>query len=248
MKAVRGKLECSSNQRYLGAPMPEGMNIEIAHKLAESESEGRHKPSFWADLLEVAEAVVLAVVAVATAWSGYCSAKWDGQQALLYGNATRLRVEAAATREEARQLQLFDAVNLNSWIEAKARKEETLAAFYERKFSPEGRVAFEAWVKLDPLTNPKAPTGPALMPEYHNPRLALAQKLNQEASIAFVEGTEARETAEKYVRITVVLATVLFLVALGQRFKIRKVRMGLFVVATVLMGYALVTVATYPRL
>lgn len=89
---------------------------------------------------------------------------------MLYGNATRLRVEGAAALEEARQFQLFDALALNSWIEAKVRKDEKLAAFYERKFSPEGRVAFEAWVKLDPLNNPKSPAGPALMPEYHNPR------------------------------------------------------------------------------
>jgi hypothetical protein len=31
--------------------MPEGMNIEIAHKLAESESEGSHKPALRAELL-----------------------------------------------------------------------------------------------------------------------------------------------------------------------------------------------------
>jgi hypothetical protein len=43
------------------------------------------------------------------------------------------------------------------------------------------------------------------------------------------------------------LATVLFLIALAQRFKVRKVRMGLFAVATVPTAYAIVTVATYPR-
>ncbi len=160
--------------------MPEGMNIEIAHKL--TESEGGHKHSRRAELLEIAEAIVLAVVAVATAWSGYCSAKWDGRQALLYGNSTRLRVEAAATREEARQFQLFDVLLLNSWVQAKARKDEELAAFYERRFSPEGQIAFEAWVKLDPLKNPKAPHGPAQMPEYRNPRLARAEQLNQRLS------------------------------------------------------------------
>jgi hypothetical protein len=226
--------------------MPEGMNVEIAHKLAEGGHD--HKQSREVELLEIAEALVLAVVAVATAWSGYCSARWDGRQAALYGNATRLRVEGAAALEEARQFQLFDVLALNSWIEAKTKKDEKLAAIYERKFSPEGQVAFEAWVKLDPLNNPKAPAGPALMPEYHNPRLAKAQKLNHEATDAFIEGTEARETAEKYVRITVVLATVLFLVALSQRFKIRNVRRGLVLVATALMVYGLITLATYPRL
>ena len=64
--------------------MPEGFNIEIAHKLAEHEA-GATSPRF--DLWEIAEAVVLALIAVATAWSGYHAAKWDGHQALLYGHA-----------------------------------------------------------------------------------------------------------------------------------------------------------------
>ncbi len=65
--------------------MPEGMNIEIAHKLADQKADpgkaGR------AELLEIAEAIVLALIAVATAWSGYHAAKWDGHQSLLYGTS-----------------------------------------------------------------------------------------------------------------------------------------------------------------
>ena len=228
--------------------MPEGMNVEIAHKLAESESKEASKPTLSAELIEIAEALVLAIVAVTTAWSGYQSAKWDGHQALLYGTASRLRVEAAATGEEARQFLLFDGLNLNAWIEATARKDEKLAAYYQRKFSPEFRVAFAAWLKTDPLNNPDAPPGPFVMAEFHNALLEQSKRLNTEATAAFKQGTEARETAEKYVRITVVLATVLFLIALAQRFKIRKVRFGMLVVAASLMVYALVTAGTYPRL
>ena len=156
--------------------MPEGMNVEIAHKLTESEPEAGHKPSRAEERVEIAEAVVLALVAVATAWSGYQSAKWDGHQALLYGTSARLRVEAAETREEARQLQVYDALTLNAWIEAKQRHDPNLVAIYQRRFSPEFRVAFEAWLKMDPLNNPKAPIGPAFIPEYRNARLVQAQR------------------------------------------------------------------------
>jgi hypothetical protein len=86
------------------------------------------------------------------------------------------------------------------------------------------------------------------MPEYHNALLEQAARLNQEAIAAFAEGTEARDIAESYLHVTVLLATVLFLIALSQRFKLRQVRVGLFLVAAVLMVYALVTEATYPRL
>src|SRR5262245_9439105 len=122
--------------------MPEGMNVEIAHKLAEAE--GGHRPSLRTELMEIAEAVVLAVVAVATAWSGYCAARWDGRQAFMYGTSARLRVEGAAAREVAHQFLLFDGLTLNAWIAAKERKDENLAAIYQRRFTSEFRVAFEA--------------------------------------------------------------------------------------------------------
>ena len=86
------------------------------------------------------------------------------------------------------------------------------------------------------------------MPEYQNALLKQSEQLNREATAAFTDGTEARETAEKYVRGTVLLATVLFLIALAQRFKLRNVRASLLLVATALMVYALVNVAEYPRL
>jgi hypothetical protein len=59
-----------------------GTNIEIAHHLNETKK-GEHQPSHRAETLEVFEAIVLAVVAVATAWSGYQAARWDGRQSLL---------------------------------------------------------------------------------------------------------------------------------------------------------------------
>jgi hypothetical protein len=54
--------------------VPEGMNVEIAHKLTEHEKHLRDKRG-WEEFVEILEAVVLALVAVATAWSGYQAAK-----------------------------------------------------------------------------------------------------------------------------------------------------------------------------
>ncbi len=226
--------------------MPEGFNIEIAHKLAEHEAGAATSPRF--DLWEIAEAVVLALIAVATAWSGYHAAKWDGHQALLYGHASRLRVEAGVAAIEGAQQRLLDVVQSNEWIRARDAKNQQLADAYRDRLSAEYRVAFEAWLKTEPLTNPNAPSGPTAMPEYRNALLEKAAELNNEATAAFTEGTKARAIAENYVRSTVLLATVLFLVAVAQRFKIRNVRRGLLVVASTLMIYALVDVAMYPRL
>ena len=54
--------------------MPEGMNVEISHKLSEQEEKEKareKRKAHWEVLVEIAEVAVLAIVAVATAWSGY---------------------------------------------------------------------------------------------------------------------------------------------------------------------------------
>ena len=86
------------------------------------------------------------------------------------------------------------------------------------------------------------------MPEYHNAQTELAATLNEQADVAFEAGTAARETADRYVRETVLFATVLFLVAIAQRFKFRGVRIAATAVAAALMVVALVGVISLPRL
>src|SRR5437016_14214060 len=46
------------------------------------------------EAIEIIEAVILAFVAVATAWSGYQAAQWAGKRAEQYAEATRLRINA----------------------------------------------------------------------------------------------------------------------------------------------------------
>ena len=66
-----------------------GSNIEIAQHLGEHNESSQ---SLGHEILEIAEAVVLAIVAIATAWSGYQAALWTGHQAELYGQASKLRI------------------------------------------------------------------------------------------------------------------------------------------------------------
>jgi hypothetical protein len=136
----------------------------------------------------------------------------------------------------------------NTWIEARSEGRRELAALYERRFSPEFKIAFDAWLAVDPLSNPKAPPGPSFMPEYVNPRIDRGSELNERATHVFDEGTTARSLADDYVRTTVVLATVLFLLALSQRFRLFRVRVGVLVVAGGLMMYGLFAIITFQRL
>ena len=229
--------------------MPEGMNIEAAHKLSEHPEapESREKRT-WREVAEIFEVIVLAAVAIATAWSGYQAARWDGRQAFLYGTASRERIEADEAITLGGQQKLLDISTFNTWIQARQAGDGELAALYVRRFSPEYKVAFDAWLKTDPFHDPSAPPGPSFMHEYVNPGDVAGQTLNDRASATFTEGTEARENADRYVRQTVLLATVLFLVAIAQRFKYRAVRTAAGVIALVLLIYAVSGIVTLPRI
>ena len=200
------------------------------------------------ELGEIVEVVILAIVAVATAWSGYQAARWDGRQALLYGESTTMRIEADEAVTLGGQQRLLDVSTFNTWIEARAQGQDQIADLYVERFSPEFRVAFDAWLRTRPFSNPDAPPGPSFMPEYHNEQIEHAAELNRQASEAFDGGTEARETGIDYVRLTVLLATVLFLVAVSQRFTYRAVRLTATMLAGGLLIIALFGVVTLPRL
>jgi hypothetical protein len=86
------------------------------------------------------------------------------------------------------------------------------------------------------------------MPEYVNPDLERGDELNAEANEIFDEGHDAQTRAHEYVFTTVVLATVLFLLALSQRFRVPSARVGVLVVAGMLMLYGLITIIAFPRL
>ena len=86
------------------------------------------------------------------------------------------------------------------------------------------------------------------MPEYRNPQILQGASANRKASRIFDEGMAARKHSEEYTETTVVLATVLFLVALSPRFRSRRVRFALLLLTGGLAVYALATIVTFPRL
>jgi hypothetical protein len=217
---------------------------EVAHAIGHQHGHGMSRR---AELIEILEAALLAIVAVATAWSGYQTARWDSRQAHLYGLSTKYRALSNKAATRSGQEELYDTSTFSFWLQTKAQGDRQAAQLFERRFRPEYRPAFAAWLRTDPFRNPKAPAGPILMPQYHNAMAAKAQAYDTRATTAFEQGTKARETGDKYLRNTVLLATVLFLTALAQKFKLEGVRIGLAGVSLVLLVIALYFVATYPR-
>lgn len=233
--------------------MSEGhRNVEVAHVLHErshhqaSDGEPGPRSGRW-QLLEILEGVTLAIVAIVTAWSSYQAAQWDGRSAESYAEATAKYVAADEAATLGGQRQLHDLGTFNAWLLAETMDNQVGAEMLERRFSPAYLVAFKAWLETDPMHSRSAPPGPMWMPQYHNPAEESAKSIRRQAAEAMETGKSCRRVGEEYVRAAVFLATVLFLVAVSQRFKDPRARVVLLGISVVLMSITLYQITTFPR-
>jgi hypothetical protein len=219
----------------------------VIRKLNQMRENG-HTSERRLEAIEIIEAMILALVAVATAWSGYQAASWAGRRAQQYANANRLRVSAEGLATLAGEERIYDSDTFNSWLTAKLGGEEKEAEFFERRFRDEYRPAFTAWLSTDPFNNVQAPPGPIFMPDYHNAKHERFLALNKQASEVADQGTKSGETGDQYVRITVLLATVLLITAIGQRFHFKAARVAFMIFAWLLLCLPLWQLLTLPRI
>ena len=198
-------------------------------------------------LLSIAEAVLLSIVALLAAWSGFAAAKWSTESRVELATSSSARAKANRAHLVALELRNFDSSTFNAWFAAYTADNEQAMRVARRRFRPPFRAAFDAWRDAKPETNPEAPRGPTYMPQYRPPGLALARGLDDKADAAFAEGVSAAENSDKYVRTTVFLATVLFLVGISTQFRIRGVRYALIGLAAILLLVSVAELTTLPR-
>jgi hypothetical protein len=198
-------------------------------------------------LLSIVEAVLLSIVALLAAWSGFAAAKWSTESRVELATASSARTKANRANLDALELRNFDSSTFEAWFAAYTAGNEQAMALARRRFRPDFRAAFDAWRATKPETNPNAPRGPTYMPQYHPPGIALSASLDEKADEAFADGVSAAENSDKYVRTTVFLATVLFLVGISTQFRLRGIRYALIGLATILLLAALGQLAVLPR-
>ena len=235
--------------------MPEGLSPgevgkEISEHRAHAEEEkeeGSAEAKGRDRTLTIIEAVLLAVVAVLAAWSGFASAKWSTQSSLDLARASAARTEANREAYLAADLKNFDALTFNTWFTAYIFGNKNAMRVAEQRFRPQFLVAFNAWIATDPFTNPNAPKGPTYMPQYAQPELAQSNLLDARADNYYSLGETAGSNADGYVRTTVYLASVLFLVGISGHFRVRGARRGLVTVGGVILAVSVVLLILAPR-
>lgn len=196
--------------------------------------------------LELITTLLLALAAVATAWSSYQSARWHGEQAKEFGKANAARVESTrASGLESRQV-IVDVTTFSQWVDAYARDETQLADFYRERFRDEFRPAVEAWIATRPLVNPAAPPTPFAMPEYRLAATEEAARLEAEAAAHTQAATEDIERADRYVLCVVLFAAALFFAGMSTRLRTEKARMAVLGIGCVLFVGTVVWIGTLP--
>jgi hypothetical protein len=229
--------------------MPEGLSAaEVGKEISEHRKHAAEDEQAASrdQRVTIIEAALLAIVALLAAYSGYASAKWSTESRLDLAEASTARVEANRAAARDAEMVEFDSSTFDAWFTAYVAGNEEAMAIAERRFRPEFRVAFDAWLATDPATNPDAAPGPTYMPEYERPGQEEAQRLDAEADEHFAEGAETGEVADRYVRITVFLATVLFLVGISGHFRVPAARYGLVGLSVGILVFALVLLVASP--
>jgi hypothetical protein len=198
-------------------------------------------------MLSIAEAVLLSIVALLAAWSGYAAAKWSTESRVSLAESSTKRTEASRANLRAMELRNFDSSTFEAWFAAYTAGNEQAMALAARRFRPQFRVAFDAWRATRPETNARAPRGPTYMPQYRQPELRTAVRLDAQADDAFAAGASAGKSADDYVRTTVFLAVVLFLVGISAHFPLRAARYGLVSLGAVLLVISVVLLVQLDR-
>ena len=191
-------------------------------------SEHRHHTGGEAEghdrVITIIEAILLAIVALLAAWSGFASSKWSTESRIDLAEASTARTEANRAAREAEERQELRRVHVQRLVRGvrvrrRAGRRARRASVPARVPGRVRRVAGD-----EPLDEPRRATRPELHARVQAARSQEAAKLDKRADEKFAAGQEAAENADDYVRTTVYLATVLFLVGISGHFRVRTAR------------------------
>jgi hypothetical protein len=196
--------------------------------------------------LEIATTVLLALAAVATAWASYQSARWHGKQAEAQSASIAARVESTKAAGTASRQAQVDLALFTQWVDAFAGRERELATFYRRRFRPEFKPAFQAWIATRPRTNPRAPLTPFAMPQYRLAAEAESERLERKAATSSHAVKTHIQRADNYTLAVVLFATSLFFAGISTRMRLPRSRAFVLGLGWLVFIGAIVWIATFP--
>lgn len=198
------------------------------------------------DWIEVAATLLLALAAVATAWSSYQATRWNGEQAKTTSRVNKTRVAAARASNLANAQTEVDVATFIQWVDAYAQRKTAVTAFYEERFRKEFKPAFDAWVATKPLKTPGAPATPFAMPEYSLAAKTAARRLDEQAEALAAGVRTDIQRSSNYVLAVVLFAVSLFFAGMSTKLEAPALRIAMLAVAYVAFLGTVAWVVTFP--
>jgi hypothetical protein len=196
--------------------------------------------------VEIIATVLLALATVATAWSGYQSTRWNGEQAKAGARANALRIASAKAAGLANTLTEIDVATFTQWANAYAQSQTVLRDFYFRRFRKEFRPAVDAWLATRPLKNPDAPLTPFAMPQYQLEARAEADRLDAQAEVSAGQARRDIQRASNYVLGAVLFASALFFAGMSAKLTSPRLRLTMLLIGCAVFLGTAVWIATSP--
>jgi len=198
------------------------------------------------DKIELVAVVLLAIATVATAWSGYQSTRWNGEQAKAAGRSNALRIESAKAGGLANSQTQIDVASFTQWVNAYSLKQTELADFYFKRFRPEFKPAVAAWIATRPLKNADAPPTPFAMPQYKLAARAQSERLEAQSNVLAGMVLINIQRASNYVLAVVLFASALFFAGMSTKLTAPKLRVAMLTIGCVLFLGTAVWIITSP--
>ena len=196
--------------------------------------------------VELVATVLLAVATVATAWSGYQSTRWNGEQSKAAARANALRIASAKAAGLANSQTGIDVATFTQWVNAYAQKQDVLADFYFKRFRTEFRPAVDAWVATRPLKNANAPLTPFAMPQYKLEARAESDRLDAEAELFAAQARRNIQRASNYVLGVVLFASALFFAGMSTKLTTPRLRVAMLCIGCAVFLLTALWIATSP--
>ncbi|HVJ96182.1 MAG TPA: hypothetical protein VNC41_05065 [Acidimicrobiia bacterium] len=198
------------------------------------------------NLVEVFATVLLALAAVATAWSSYQANRWNGESVKAGARTTALRLDAARAQGLSEAEQQVDVATFIQWVDAYATDNQELQDFYAARFRDEFKPAFNAWIAMKPLQTPGAPPTPFKMEEYRPASKADAARLDAEAAASAQRVQDNLQRSANYVLAVVLFAVALFFAGISVKLTAPRLRIILLSLGWLVFLSAVVWIATFP--
>ena len=197
--------------------------------------------------MDTAAAILLAMAAVATAWSSYQASRWTGEQAKTFSAANAARVESTKASDLANAQTQVDIALFMQWVDAHLHHDEEARRLLPTALPRRVRAGVPGLARAPTRsTIPRRRTPRSRCPNTCSRRSNRRQQLETTADATAETAREYVQRATNYVLAVVLFAVSLFFAGISTKLPRPRLRIVILGVGYVVFISAAVWVATFP--